>query len=288
MMASIGIIGALETAYLTIVKLSGSTPVCPNVGCEEVLNSSYAYIFGLPLALFGFFAYTIMAILASLPLVVNPDTNKTLRLDLEKWTWLPMFILGTVMVVSSSYLMYTMTFEIKELCLYCIASALFSGSLFILTIIGNNWEDIGQLLLSGITVGMVTLIGILGIYSNVNSLTIPETNFTISSHSGVAEIELARHLTAIGAQKYGAFWCPHCQEQKQLFGKEAFPEINYIECDPRGKNAQPELCQATNIKGYPTWKINDNFYSGLQSLEKLADLSGYQGPRNFQNHLPRM
>lgn len=288
MMAAIAIIGASETAYLTIVKLSGGTPACPNAGCEQVLNSSYADVFGLPITLFGFFAYIIMAILASLPLAVNPDTNKTLRLNLEKWTWLPMFILGTAMVISSSYLMYIMTFEIKKLCLYCTASALFSASLFILTIIGNNWEDIGQLLLSGITVGMVTLIGILGIYSNGNALTIPQTNFTISSHSGVAEIELARHLTAIGAKKYGAFWCPHCQEEKQLFGKEAFPEINYIECDSRGKNAQPELCQAANIKGYPTWEINGNFYSGLKSLEKLADLSGYQGRRNFQNHLPRM
>ncbi|MDJ0554534.1 MAG: vitamin K epoxide reductase family protein [Microcoleaceae cyanobacterium MO_207.B10] len=287
-MVAIAIIGALETAYLTIVKLSGGTPACPNAGCEQVINSPYGQIFGLPITLFGFFAYTIMAILASLPLVVNPDKNKTLRLNLEKWTSLLMFILATAMVVSSSYLMYTMIFEIKHLCLYCIASATFSASLFIMTIIGNYWEDIGQLFLSGITVGMVTLIGILGIYGNVNAVTIPQTNFTITSHSGVAEIELARHLTAIGAKKYGAFWCPHCQEQKQLFGKEAFPEINYIECDPRGKNGQPELCQAANIKGYPTWEINGNFYSGLQSLEKLGDLSDYQGLRNFQNHLPRM
>lgn len=282
-MVAIAIIGSLETAYLTIVKLSGGTPACPNAGCEQVLNSPYAHIFGLPLTLFGFFAYTIMAILSSLPLGVNPETNKTLRGNLEKLTWLLMFILGTAMVVSSSYLMYTLTFEIKKLCLYCIASALFSVSLFILTIIGNNWEDIGQLLLNGITVGMVTIIGILGIYSNVNSTTIPQTTFTISSHSGPAEIELASHLTAIGAKEYGAFWCPHCQEQKQLFGKEAFPEINYIECDPRGNNAKPELCQAANIRSYPTWEINGNFYSGLQSLEKLADLSAYQGLRSFNN-----
>jgi len=45
------------------------------------------------------------------------------------------------------------------------------------------------------------------------------------------------------------------------------------------------MCQAAaaNVKGFPTWEIKGQFYSGTQSLEKLADVSGYTGPRNFQN-----
>lgn len=85
---------------------------------------------------------------------------------------------------------------------------------------------------------------------------------------------------------HGAFWCPHCHDQKQLFGREEFSQINYIECDPKGKNPQPDLCKAANVQSYPTWEINDKFFSGTQFLEKLADLSGYQGSRNFQNSLP--
>ena len=85
---------------------------------------------------------------------------------------------------------------------------------------------------------------------------------------------------------YGAFWCPHCHDQKQLFGKEAFSQINYIECDPKGKNPQPDVCQAEGVKGYPTWKINGQSVSGTQSLEELAQMSGYQGARNFQNAKP--
>lgn len=91
---------------------------------------------------------------------------------------------------------------------------------------------------------------------------------------------LARHLSKIGAKMYGAYWCPHCQHQKTLFGA-AIGRIRYIECDPQGDNAQPQLCQAAKIQGYPTWEINGKLYPGSQSLETLANLSGYKGPRRF-------
>jgi len=94
---------------------------------------------------------------------------------------------------------------------------------------------------------------------------------------------LARHLKQIGAKFYGAYWCPYCAKQKELFGKEAFSQIDYVECDPAGQNARTELCKAANIKGFPTWEINGKFYRGIQSLEDLADISGYQGDRNFNN-----
>lgn len=105
----------------------------------------------------------------------------------------------------------------------------------------------------------------------------------IASKSESAEIALARHLKSKGAKMYGAFWCPHCQMQKQLFGEEAFAIIDYIECDTRGENARPQLCKAAKIQGYPTWEINGKLYLGMLSLEKLADLSGYKGAREFKN-----
>jgi glutaredoxin len=93
---------------------------------------------------------------------------------------------------------------------------------------------------------------------------------------------LARHLKATGAKMYGAYWCPHCQHQKELFGQSTFNRyINYIECDPRGEKAKPNLCKAAKIEAYPTWEINGKFYMGVQTLEELATISGYQGPKNF-------
>lgn len=87
---------------------------------------------------------------------------------------------------------------------------------------------------------------------------------------------LANHLKKINAKMYGAYWCPACMKQKELFGS-AFKSINYIECDARGTNGQPELCKQANIRAYPTWEINGKRYEGVYPLEGLAQLSGYQG-----------
>lgn len=47
--AGIGAVGIIETAYLTYLKLSGSDAFCPLGGgsCGDVLNSDYAFIFGI-------------------------------------------------------------------------------------------------------------------------------------------------------------------------------------------------------------------------------------------------
>lgn len=91
------------------------------------------------------------------------------------------------------------------------------------------------------------------------------------------EEQLAEHLTAQNAVMYGAFWCPYCEEQKELFGR-AVKDLPYVECDPEGENAQPQLCRDKDIAGYPTWEINGEFYQGAQSLEELARLSGFEEP----------
>ncbi|XFA72777.1 hypothetical protein RYO59_001007 [Thermosynechococcaceae cyanobacterium Okahandja] len=87
---------------------------------------------------------------------------------------------------------------------------------------------------------------------------------------------LATHLNKINAKMYGAYWCPACAKQKELFGS-AFKSINYIECDPRGTNPKPELCKQANIRAYPTWEINGKKYEGVFPLQGLAQLSNYQG-----------
>jgi uncharacterized membrane protein len=274
-MGGIAIIGALGTALLTVVKLTGDTSgVCPTEGCNIVLNSPYATVFGLPLTLFGFLGYVSMATFALSPLVINPEKNKQLHTKLESWTGLLLFLGGTAMAVFSSYLMYVLATKIQVSCPYCIASAIFSWSLLVLAIVGRDWDDRGQLLFSGMAVAMVTLIGTLGVYSGINK-------DGTTTASGTAAVQLAQHLADTDAQMFGAFWCSHCQNQKAMFGKEAFQKIDYVECDPKGENSRAQLCKDAKIEGYPTWKIKGELYSGERTLEELAKLSGYQGPRNF-------
>ncbi|HEY9809954.1 MAG TPA: hypothetical protein V6D13_11560 [Halomicronema sp.] len=112
-----------------------------------------------------------------------------------------------------------------------------------------------------------------------------ETGPAISTTSGPSEIALARHLKSQNAKMYAAYWCPYCHAQKDLFGKEAFTTINYIECDPKGRNAKPEMCRQANIKGFPTWEINGKFYPGMKSLKELAKISNYKGNQNFKNQV---
>ena len=288
--AAIASVGAVGTGYLTLTKLAGGSAACPTSGCEQVLSSPYATVFGLPLTLFGFLAYASMGILAIAPLIANSTTNKELRSQLENWTWPLMLAIGTAMAVFSGYLMYLLAFQIKALCLYCLASALFSISFLVLTVIGREWEDVGQIFFTGVAVALVTLVGTLGVYANsdgtgkttASGSGTGELAYPITTTSGAAQIALAKHLSQVGAKMYGAYWCPHCHDQKQLFGREAFKQINYIECDPAGQNAQPEVCKAQKVEGYPSWEINGQMLSGTQSLEDLAKASGYQGPRNFQ------
>ncbi|MDX2231397.1 MAG: vitamin K epoxide reductase family protein [Leptolyngbyaceae cyanobacterium bins.349] len=303
MIGAIALLGAVNTAYLTINRLAKTTAVCPTNGCERVLESPYATVFGLPLALFGLLAYLAMAAFALSPLLVNPEKNRTLRASLEKTTWWFLFFGATAMTIFSGYLMYIMfsqfvaKFGAGGICYYCIASAIFALAMLVLTLLGRDWDDVGQLLFTGAIVSVITLIGTLAIYAPINGaqtsqVAVGNTGIPVANTSGAAEIQLAKHLKQVGAKMYGAYWCPHCHDQKELFGKEAAEIYPYIECAADGKNPQPELCQQTANKaqtqtgqpfGFPTWEINGKFYPGTQSLTDLARISGYQGPQNFKN-----
>jgi thiol-disulfide isomerase/thioredoxin len=59
-----------------------------------------------------------------------------------------------------------------------------------------------------------------------------------------------------GTVFYGAFWCPHCQAQKKLFGSSA-RLLPYVECSTADANGQNQICKDKNIAGYPTWMLKD-------------------------------
>lgn len=286
-------LGMLNTGYLTLTKFFGGETACPTSGCHQVLSSSYAELFGLPLSLFGFLAYASIAVLALAPLAVSLEKNKPLRNELENWSWLLLFLAAVGMVIFSGYLMVIMATKFMAvsgmdgICYYCVASAITALTILVLTLIGREWQDVGQLLFSGLIMGMVALVGTLGIYSLQNPATANnnkvDTSIAAGIPSGEAEIALAKHLTATGAKMYGAYWCPHCQDQKKLFGEQGVAQMPYVECDPGGPNSQAGVCQSKQIKGYPTWEINGQRYSGTQTLQQLAQYSGYTGPTNFKN-----
>lgn len=83
--------------------------------------------------------------------------------------------------------------------------------------------------------------------------------------------QFAQCLSTNGAKFYGAFWCPHCQKQKEIFGssKKFLP---YIECSNLDGKTQTQICIDKGIKSYPTWIFADeSVISGEATFEQLSE-----------------
>ena len=86
--------------------------------------------------------------------------------------------------------------------------------------------------------------------------------------------DLAKCLDEKGVKLYGAFWCPHCQQQKQMFGSSQ-KYLNYVECSTPDGESQNEVCASKNITSYPTWELsNGTRIVGEQTFEDLSKISG--------------
>ena len=264
------------TTYLTVTHFFGQKVALCDVqgsGCDLVLSSEYAKIFGIPLTIFGALGYLTLGLLAGLPLILKKDDPKA-QAQLKELANFLMFMVSSATFVFSGYLMYLLASGSiggqTQVCLYCISSAATMTTIWLLTIFGYAWKDVGNLFFTGAIVAIVTLTATLGVYANQGKLAAQS-----NSYAG----RLAQHLTATNAKMYGAYWCSHCENQKRQFG-EAQKLIPYIECDANGVNPQTALCKQKGIKGFPTWEINGKMLSGERSLDELANESGYTGARN--------
>ena len=283
-MAVLATIGVIDTGSITLSKWGwigdlscSSTGLFGCNGCEKVLSSAWGSLLGQPLALFGLLGYGAVLLMAVVPLVLQGD----LRVSLGQKSWWGLFLLSTGMAVFSGVLLGVMAFGIRDCCPFCILSAGLSTALFVLSLIGGDWEDRGQLIFSGVITAL--LVGVIGLgwAASVGRPVVdsaPGVAPPVRSESDAGQIALAEHLTASGAKLYTAYWCPHCHDQKELFGRQATEKLTVIECAPDGRNSQRELCEAKKIEGYPTWEINGQLDSGVKPLAKLAEVSGYQGP----------
>ncbi len=85
--------------------------------------------------------------------------------------------------------------------------------------------------------------------------------------------ELASCMSQKGVKFYGAFWCPHCAEQKKLFGASS-KLLPYVECSTADTQGQTEACIAAKIESYPTWEFADGSRkSAVLAPAQLAEFS---------------
>jgi hypothetical protein len=90
----------------------------------------------------------------------------------------------------------------------------------------------------------------------------------------------ARCLAEKKAVMYGAFWCDHCREQKELFGDSA-QYVPYVECVEKGTRKVTEQCKALNIRRTPTWifeQSGERVDGKVLSLKELSQKSGCHLP----------
>ena len=290
--AILSTVGVIDTGSITLNKwgLIGNLNCLGGLeGCDKVLNSPWGNIiqtntYSIPLSLVGLISYfliLLMAILPLIPILKNKNNN------ISKFAWWGSFYISISTFIFSLILISVMIFKIKAFCFFCLLSFLISFSLLLLSVFGGGWEDYGKLFFRGFVMSVAVLLAGLIWSSSVAPSTKEVSNNIqgmppeVIAISSPEKIKLAEHLTQEGAVMYNAYWCPHCHDQKELFGKVAAEKLNLVECAKDGFNNKRELCEAKGITGFPSWEIKGSIDSGVKSLKELAELTNYKNSKDF-------
>jgi uncharacterized membrane protein len=125
--AILAILGAIDSTYLLIYKLTGNNRMClGNGGCHNVNFSPYSEIYGIPISLIGLLAYLVM-----LAVVLLEPRMKLLQENGP----LILFGMGLTGLAFSVYLTYLELYVIHAVCPFCVASAIIILLMFIVAII---------------------------------------------------------------------------------------------------------------------------------------------------------
>ncbi|HEY3305805.1 MAG TPA: vitamin K epoxide reductase family protein [Candidatus Binatia bacterium] len=260
LLLGLSLLGMGLTGYLTFSAWQGQAVAFCAAGsaCDVALGSQWSKLFGLPTSLWGFFAY---ASLAGIAFVKRADLH-----------WKLAWMVSLFGVFYSVYLTGVSLIELKSACPYCLSSLVLMSAILGITVYQKpaglakfSWTP---WLLKTVAVGLLVVVLVHLHYAGIWGTT---------AQSGDPGLRaLADHLAKTDAKFYGASWCPHCQEQKKMFGAAA-DRLPYVECSPRGPRTPPAaICKNMNIQGYPTWIINGRRFQGLLTPEELAKHSGFQ------------
>jgi len=252
-------LGLVVSGYLTWTKVTGSQALfCSGShSCDIVQASRYATMVGLPTALWGLALYAALGAVA--------------WLGYTPARWLASLVVSSAAATFSAYLTVVSLFVLRAACSYCLASAAIEG--LILADVIRWWRRVPparaslpapRAAMAGGAAAVLTLVLALGVFA------------VAPAGASAYQVALARHLASTGAVMYGAFWCPHCEEQKEMFAGAA-GMLPYVECDPKGAGARPDRCERASITGFPTWVIGDQRLEGTQSLDDLAKASKFSG-----------
>lgn len=279
-LAAISSVGFVITGYLTWSKLTNSAVTCPvgdPSGCSNILNSAYASVLGLPLPLLGMLGYGAVAWLTLSSWAVQSSRARDATPFLNKNSNLIAY--GTAALAGTSAVLAVTLREMfpEQFCAFCVASAMASFTLFFTTASfvpgGTRVRSLGSF--------VVTAAALAAIYSTYptspdgGTFDVAFNAPVVTESSPDGARALATRLRDAGAQFYGAFWCSHCFDQKQLFGRDAVDVLPYVECYPdgfHGVESIARVCRDAGVQGFPTWVINGQVIEGDWPLDFLASV----------------
>jgi hypothetical protein len=88
----------------------------------------------------------------------------------------------------------------------------------------------------------------------------------------------AKCLASSQTKMYGLYWCPHCAEQKAMFGR-SFRYVPYVECAIKGSRELAPACTAAGVKLFPSWQFGSNPpVEGVFPMQELSDKTGCSLP----------
>ncbi len=256
--AVLAALGLLVTGYLAWTSGIGDSPAfcAEGSGCDVVQSSRYSTLLGLPVALWGFGLYALIA-----------WTATTLPPRLSRWRRLAW--LSTLGLAISLYLTVTGWVALDAWCAWCMTSQVIMIALFGAVLLRRPESAPGMSpMVFARNLVLVTAVVVAGLGAWQNGLLQPPENPRLKA--------LAEHLEESGALYYGAFWCPTCQDQRRLFGRSA-DRLPYVECSPNGRGGVVAFeCVSAGIAAYPTWIINGRRYQELLTPDELARYSGFE------------
>lgn len=229
-------------------------------GCDIVQSSRWATLLGMPTAAWGLLAYLALAYIA-------------FRVRDTALHWRLAWLVALPALGVSVYLTVVSIAVIQATCFYCLTSLGLLAAIVALLV----WQSrtVGAIawpawLAQTGGLAAVIVLALFLHYSGVFSKSAgPEDPYL----KGLAE-----HLKSSGVVFYGASWCPHCQEQKEMFGASV-DRLPYVECSPNGQG-QPAagVCVAQGIQSFPTWIFRNDRHTGTLPIAELAQRSGYPPP----------
>lgn len=104
--------------------------------------------------------------------------------------------------------------------------------------------------------------------------------FSFFSSSATSQYDgFAQCLKDKGVVMYGAFWCPHCQRTKAMFGSAA-KYLPYVECSTPDGQGQTQICKDKGVQSYPTWTFpaTTTVLTGEHTFAELSAASGCELP----------